>query len=101
MTFHYRDPFGCPITARAVPAARNEPLVAITVNNGQSAYIPLDRIEEFIAGVRDTARQAAGNAPPPAATLRCNWARLGHLHTPHDWEPQPGMEAVHCPGDAL
>jgi hypothetical protein len=32
------------------------------------------------------------------ATLPCNWARTQYLHAPHLWEPQPGMEPVHCPG---
>jgi hypothetical protein len=33
-------------------------------------------------------------------TLPCNWARTRYLHAPHDWEPQPGMEPVHCPGSS-
>ncbi|MFG2359430.1 hypothetical protein [Streptomyces sp. NPDC048521] len=32
------------------------------------------------------------------ATLPCNWARTRQPHTQHDWEPQPGMDPVHCPG---
>ncbi|WP_406227414.1 hypothetical protein [Streptomyces anthocyanicus] len=30
--------------------------------------------------------------------LPCNWARTRWPHPPHDWEPQPGMDPVHCPG---
>lgn len=30
--------------------------------------------------------------------LPCNWARTRQPHLPHDWEPQPGMNPVHCPG---
>lgn len=30
--------------------------------------------------------------------LPCNHARLRQEHGPHDWEPQPGMDPVHCPG---
>ncbi|MFF5404585.1 hypothetical protein ACFY8K_16910 [Streptomyces misionensis] len=37
-------------------------------------------------------------APGGATMLPCNWARTQYLHAPHLWEPQPGMEAVHCPG---
>lgn len=32
------------------------------------------------------------------ATLPCNWARTRQPHTQHDWEPQPGMDPVNCPG---
>lgn len=31
-------------------------------------------------------------------TLRCNHAHLREPHRPHGWEPQPGMDPVHCPG---
>lgn len=31
-------------------------------------------------------------------TLRCNWAATRHRHGPHDWQPQPGMPEVRCPG---
>ncbi|WHM30256.1 hypothetical protein OH540_09495 [Streptomyces sp. BPPL-273] len=31
-------------------------------------------------------------------SLSCNHARLRQEHGPHDWEPQPGMDPVHCPG---
>ncbi|KAB1979250.1 hypothetical protein [Streptomyces triticiradicis] len=31
--------------------------------------------------------------------VRCSAALLlGHLHLPHEWQPQPGMDLVHCPG---
>lgn len=32
-------------------------------------------------------------------SLPCNWARTRWPHPPHDWEPQPGMNPVHCPGN--
>ncbi|MFH9812527.1 hypothetical protein ACH4NO_18265 [Streptomyces olivaceus] len=31
-------------------------------------------------------------------SLPCNHARLRQEHGPHGWEPQPGMNPVHCPG---
>ncbi|WP_225825640.1 hypothetical protein [Streptomyces naphthomycinicus] len=40
---------------------------------------------------------AADDEETPTA-LRCNWAYLLHEHEPHDWEPQPGMTPVRCPG---
>lgn len=43
--------------------------------------------------------------PDAASTLLerrrvpCSSVNLRLLpHQPHDWEPQPGMEPVHCPG---
>ncbi|MET9150019.1 hypothetical protein ABZX82_01870 [Streptomyces griseoflavus] len=30
--------------------------------------------------------------------LKCNHAHLRHPHLAHGWEPQPGMDPVHCPG---
>jgi hypothetical protein len=33
-----------------------------------------------------------------APVLPCNWARTRTEHAPHDWEPQPGMDPVHCDG---
>lgn len=30
--------------------------------------------------------------------LPCSTATLHQPHPPHDWEPQPGMNPVHCPG---
>ena len=35
---------------------------------------------------------------PKMTQLTCNWAYLGHVHGPHAWEPQPGMDAVWCEG---
>ncbi|MET9190135.1 hypothetical protein ABZX63_33450 [Streptomyces tendae] len=31
-------------------------------------------------------------------SLPCSTATLRQPHPPHDWEPQPGMNPVHCPG---
>lgn len=55
MTFRYTDLDGDEITARP---AIGVPYVAIATGlNG--CFIPLDRVEELIAGIRDAARQAA------------------------------------------
>jgi hypothetical protein len=58
MTFHYTDPFGATINTRALATIRDNHVIAINIG-GQSVYIPVDRVEELIAGIRDTARQAA------------------------------------------
>lgn len=35
----------------------------------------------------------------PGTAVRCSAALLlGGLHDPHEWQPQPGMPQVHCPG---
>ena len=31
-------------------------------------------------------------------TVGCSARTLRQDHEPHDWQPQPGMDAVHCPG---
>ncbi|MFH8531561.1 hypothetical protein ACH4GE_24460 [Streptomyces tendae] len=33
-------------------------------------------------------------------SLPCSTATLRQPHPPHDWEPQPGMNPVHCPGQS-
>lgn len=37
---------------------------------------------------------------PPATVLPCSWAQTRYAHTPHPWQPQPGMRHVQCPGYA-
>lgn len=34
----------------------------------------------------------------PTALVGCPARVLRKYHQPHDWEPQPGMDAVRCPG---
>lgn len=47
---------------------------------------------------QQTARLTALDAiDEPAATVPCS-GTLGTPHQPHNWEPQPGMDPVHCPG---
>ncbi|MGW5529430.1 hypothetical protein [Streptomyces xanthochromogenes] len=41
------------------------PCIALEVNDGLPAHIPLDHLEEVIAGMRDAARQAAALQPAP------------------------------------
>lgn len=49
------------------------------------------------------ATEPAGSAAAPAKdtpTIPCSTATLRRPHPAHDWEPQPGMTPVHCPGTA-
>lgn len=63
MTFHYTDPVGDTIDAHPLQHHRYGPSVSIAVND-VAVWIPVDRIEELVAGIRDTARQAATQAQP-------------------------------------
>ncbi|MGW6210974.1 hypothetical protein [Streptomyces sp. NPDC055109] len=65
MTFHYIDPDGDHLD---VTTTRRFGLPAISVRvhrpdvteAAAAVHIPLDRVEELIAGIRDTARRAVG-----------------------------------------
>ncbi|MFB7029648.1 MULTISPECIES: hypothetical protein [unclassified Streptomyces] len=73
MTFEYRDSDGAQLLTDAVNASTyygNEPVVALMTKHPTDddlpvVYIPLARVEEVIAGIRDTARQAAKQAGIP------------------------------------
>ncbi|MFE5628449.1 hypothetical protein [Streptomyces sp. NPDC056543] len=93
MTFEYRDSVGDALTAKPTIGTLT-PGILLHIEPSNCVHVPLDRVEEVVAGIRDAARQAAGQ---PAA-LQCNWAHSRVGHEPHNWEPQPGMQPVHCPG---
>jgi hypothetical protein len=57
MTFRYTDPDGDHIEAEA--DAFDDGAPALYLETSGPVRIPLDRVEELIAGIRDTARQAA------------------------------------------
>ena len=90
MTYHWTDPDGdrIEVSAGLVDAATGQPILSIDIvtitvqrrHDGQAAtvYSPLDRIEELIAGIRDTARQAA-TAQAPA------WSRHGGFDQHDDY----------------
>ncbi|MBT2467810.1 hypothetical protein J7E97_07970 [Streptomyces sp. ISL-66] len=48
-----------------------------------TVYVPLDRVEEVIAGLRDVARQTAGQAPTGEALCGLCGAAHGSHH--HRW----------------
>lgn len=64
MTFRYTDPNGDKIAITGT-STHSHPAIAITVAcphanlPGGTVRIPLDQVEELIAGIRDTARQAS------------------------------------------
>jgi hypothetical protein len=60
MTFRYTDPDGDRLDVRpGTNTIKLDALDAVTLHRVILA-IPVDRVEEVIAGLRDTARQAAG-----------------------------------------
>jgi hypothetical protein len=61
VTFHYTDPDGDEFTVAAGTRKDGTPVVYLHAE--KPVHIPLDRLEEIVAGLRDTGRQAAGGAP--------------------------------------
>jgi hypothetical protein len=76
MTFEYRDDVTCDkLVAQPDTDDDRKPVVFLSttgLNNG--VYVPLDRVEEVIAGIRDAARPAA-----PGATCMCGHGRAQHV----------------------
>lgn len=66
MTFCYTDPDGDRL--HVTPTTRfGKPAISLRnaradIPKGAAVHIPLDRVEEVIAGIRDAARQAASEA---------------------------------------
>ncbi|WP_033307369.1 hypothetical protein RFN58_07020 [Streptomyces iakyrus] len=102
MTFHYRDTNGQQL--EVTPAIHLHdgqpavtffiPLTATNPNQAGPVRIPLDHIEELVAGLRDTARQAAAGPNPQ---------HLGNSANAEDcpacWGTNPPYPFL-CPGGA-
>lgn len=84
-TFEYRDTDRDILTAQPDIDDDRKPVVYIeTPSNG--VYVPLDRVEEVVAGIRDAARQASGLPPTVEATravLATPCAYCGHTYNWH------------------
>lgn len=67
MSYHFTDPDGDELIAE--PTIRyGRPAIALCntrADNGEAVavHIPVDQVEELIAGIRDTARQSAAQHP--------------------------------------
>lgn len=94
MTFRYTDEYGDRLeVAPSIHLADGQPAVeffipltaARPVRAGR-VRVPLDRVDEVIAGVRDTGREAAagGRSPSPAAVEPAAQPRLFHLQRDRD-----------------
>ncbi|MGW9058876.1 hypothetical protein [Streptomyces sp. NPDC055733] len=98
MTYHHRDRDGDLLTATPGHDRDGQPTVLIATTS-DGVDIPLDRIEELVAGIREAARQAAVAHATATWRVPCSSVTLCQQpHPAHDWEPQPGMTPVHCPG---
>lgn len=68
MTYRYTDAHGRRLTATPDTDLDGNPVVTLWAHGeygvGVPVRIPLDRVEELVAGIRDTARQAAAEASP-------------------------------------
>jgi hypothetical protein len=82
VTFHYTDPDGHEIETTPETHWHNEPVVTIWARGEYATIpvrIPVDRIEELVAGLRDTARQAA------AQEQQAVWRRSGGFDQHDDY----------------
>lgn len=64
MTFEFPTRDGDTIRVRLAHRL-DGPAMAVEINDGAPAYLPLDRVEELVAGIRDVARQAGAAAFRP------------------------------------
>lgn len=66
MTFHFTDPDGDRLEVDITDRDDGLPAVSLYIE-GTSAcvHVPLDQVEELVAGFRDIARRAAGGDPEP------------------------------------
>lgn len=71
MTFHFTDPDGRRLELEPDTTPDGDPAITVWARGTFALVpvrVPLDRVEELIAGLRDTARQAAGGAEPQQPT---------------------------------
>lgn len=65
--FEFVDPDGDRLFVLPGPAADGTPAIGVAVELGDAPFgvvVPLARVEEVVAGLRDMARQAGGQAAP-------------------------------------
>ncbi|WP_318205358.1 hypothetical protein [Streptomyces sp. SCL15-4] len=78
VTFHYRDTDGDLLVITAGRNLNGQPVLHFAATP-DGVDVPLDRIEELIAGARDTARQAAAQEQPST------WERRGGFDQHDDY----------------
>lgn len=93
MTFVFTDSVGDKIDMQPIRLANTGPAVSIAIND-VAVWVPVDRIEELVAGLRDTARQAAVGPNPQHLGNQANAEDCPACHGTNP--PYPFL----CPGDA-
>lgn len=68
MSFHFPNPDG---SAFDVEPCINDDGTPVLVFDAPTIRVPLDQVEEVIAGIRDEARQAAKTAPASDRGCQC------------------------------
>ncbi|PZT70160.1 hypothetical protein DN402_31570 [Streptomyces sp. SW4] len=94
MTYHHRDHDGDLLTISA--SSDNGHPVLLFAATPAGVNVPLDRIEELVAGIRDTARQAAAGPNPQHIGGRANAEDCPACAV----SPTPPPYPFICPGDA-
>ncbi|MDV5145896.1 hypothetical protein R1T08_17190 [Streptomyces sp. SBC-4] len=100
--FEYTDPDGDRLTALPIThCGQHGPAVSLILRRAETGvsvgqFIPADRVEEVIAGIRDTARTASGQPTCPGRTL----TPLEHDRAWHAIEGATGAEDAD-PGTVL
>lgn len=62
MTFYLTDPDGDRLEIEPANRDDDTPVIHLAATGG-SVHIPLDRVEDVVRGLRETAREAAGGQP--------------------------------------
>lgn len=91
MTYHHRDHDNDLLTASPGHNHDGQPTVLIATTP-DGVDIPLDRIEDLVAGIRDTARQAAAGPNPQHIGNKANAEDC-----PACWDTNPPYPFL-CPG---
>ena len=99
MTFEYRDRDGDSLRVMSHTTGGPGPIVSLIVarvdGRSNGMFVPVDRVEEVVAGIRDAARQAAGQQPAAAEACKHTWT------TALDGNDQPARDEAghtwtHC-----
>ncbi|MEU2510197.1 hypothetical protein ABZ621_36665 [Streptomyces sp. NPDC007863] len=101
MTFEYRDPYNSLLRVEAGTLLTGTPMVCLTSTGPGEAVVevPVDHVEEVVAGIRDAARQT-GQQPDETTCTECkgtgadpedegDYDHTVHMHNPFTVGPCP------------
>ncbi len=87
MNFAYTDTSDDRLTVELGVGVDGMPVIAVTAeqhNDVACVHVPLDHVEEVVAGIRDTARQTAAGSEQLVRAEPGDRPRLFHLQRDHD-----------------